>query len=546
MATVTKKSETLANLQSRHAGLKQLRAPWDTLFTELASYLIPEINIGLGGTRPQDARSLLDGTGPDACQMFASGLGAFLIPQDEKWLQLTWADHLDFEDSEGLAWLEEATMVIERLMAAPATRFYTAAHESFFSIGCFGTGVVWREWTGKLPLFRSVPISAVYLEVDHEDTVNSIDRVCKMRGRQIASMFGKDDIPPTLLREIDSDPTVCYDVIHSVFPRTERSFKSVKSTDKAYCSLWWIEGHGILRTSGFDAFPYTVARWFTYPGEIYSVSPGSLCLPEIRCCNKLEELLLEHVAMTVRPPWMTPSSGVLNPTEIKPGSLIYYEFAELGNVGPEALRNLRAEGDYPVGEDKLEQKRAAIRRAFLVELFERETKKERQTALEITDQRQQMLNLVAPHLGRVVTEFVTPSILWLLDRCIEKGLIPPAPAAGEGRSVKVTYTSPAAQAQLAASGNMARRFLVEDLLPLLQLQPDVLSAVDIDKYIQFLATVSNVPRTVMRDAKELAGIRQKNADDAELAGMAETGVQATQAVKNVAQAAQTGLVGGLL
>lgn len=147
---------------------------------------------------------------------------------------------------------------------------------------------------------------------------------------------------------------------------------------------------------------------------------------------------------------------------------------------------------------------------------------------------------MSPTIGRVLSELHSPMIArsyYLLDY---HGFIPPAPVQIQGRRLKVGYSSPASRAQLSMKGFAMSQY-IQELIPLAQANPDILDAIDWDKYAMELAKWRGVPRTVLRSVEQIAQIRQQRKQQQAMMAAPQVAEPATQAIKNLADAKSKGM-----
>jgi len=533
-------STSLELLLKRDEQLRSARSPWESHWQELRDLVNPDASDFNRKATPGSRRTelILDGTACWALEQLASGLHTFLTSPTDRWFNLDVRDYDAQSDATALEWLERVSDIIYHQYADSRSNTMNALHECYQDLGSFGTSVIYQEWNRKDQhlIFREYPLADCRILENSKGMVDTLYRSCdSWTARQIDQEF-----PNHTAKKIRDckDQDKCWTVVHAVFPRADRDASKLTKQNKKFASVYFCkEAMAILDEGGYDEFPYHVPRWTKRAGEVYGRSPGMTCLPDIKLLNAMERVQLKACQKIVDPPLMVPNDGFMLPIETKPSSLIFYE----AGMGEQSLiRPLETKGRVDIGEEKMEQKRQHVLRCFYADWISRMKKKERQTATEIMDDRDEMLQMMSPILGRLQSELLGPMLARSYNLLLEANLIPPAPVSLQRRDLRVVYVSPAAKAQVARKGVNIRRFM-EELLPLAQVSPDVLDAIDTDKYAQEMAVIQDVSRTILRSPEDITAIRQQKAQAQQMQQLAQTAQPAAAALKDVATAREKGM-----
>lgn len=529
---------TFDTLNKRFDKLKSERSRWDNHYQEIRDLVNPDAIDFTRTTQPGDRRTeqILDGTAPWACEQLASGLQSFNTSPSDRWFGLCIEDYDYKNDAAALLWLEAVADLMYSAYNDPRSNTNDSMHEAYLDLGSFGTTVIYQEWDYKdlHIVMRAYALADCFVAENSKGQVDTVFRRTSFSTRQI-----EQEWPNHTCKKIkeEKNPDKMWQVIHCVYPRTDRDFKKLNKTNKEYASTWiCIEAKEVLDESGYDAFPYHCARWTKRSGETYGRSPGMTCLPDIKMINAMERVGLRALQKIVDPPILTPNDGFALPINTTPGGLIYYD-ASVATV--ESMKPLETRGRVEIGEEKMEQKRQHILRCFYADWIARFKKKERQTAVEIMDDRDEMMQLMAPILGRLQTELLGPMLsltYFLLNRA---GKIPPAPTSLQGRKIEPIYISPAAKAQAATKVLNIRRFL-QELIPLANIDPTVLDIVDYDKLARELANGQDVSRKILRTVEEVAQKRAERQQSEQMNQAAQIAEPISGAIKNLADAKEKG------
>jgi hypothetical protein len=516
---------------ARHARMESMRAPFNTDWEDIRNYVRPvsvTFNSSTGQFQTVRTEQMFDGTAPETLEELASALHSYLTNPAERWFEIQAEGIPESQlDSEMLEWLDEVSEIIYSSYKREGANFNLALHECYLDVGSFGTAVLCQEWSKEDDnlVFNAKPLQVCYFLEDSKGRVDTLHIEYDWTLRQIKQEFG-EVLPPELMKVKDQDKM--FKVIHCVYPRSDSNLVLPKY--KKYASCWVCKDtKELIKESGFDSLPYHVARWMKLAGEVYGRGPAKKCLADIKMLNAMERTILKAGQKQVDPPLVLTNEGWLAPIKTSPGSLIFKE-DEDSEITP-----LTHTGNLPWAEEKAEQKRNMIRRAFYIDWIRREQKKAEQTAHEIQDERDEMLRQLAPIFGRLVGELHGPLIARSYTLLNSRGRIPEAPGSLKDRKLKVGYSSPAANAQLGTRAFAISRFL-NDLIPIAQVNPQVFDAVDMDATVQEYALARRIPRRILRSPKEIAAIRENNAKMQAIQQAATVAEPASKAVKNIADA----------
>ncbi len=524
-------------LLERYEKMKTLRSPFDRDLLDIRDLVRP-ITVAFNNitgqynmTRPE---TLYDGTAPQALEDLAGALSSYLTNPAERWFEIQLeGDYAATRDPDTLAWLEQVTEIIYNQYRNENVNINATLHECYLDIGGFGTTCAYQEWNQKLDClsFSSKPLAQCFFMEDNTGRIDTVTRIMTWTVRQIKQEFG-EVLPKKLMEIKDQDRPM--EVLHFVFPRTDKIRGRVDGANKPFASVWvCLTTQEVLFESGYDSFPYHVGRWTKLAGEIYGRGPAKKCLPDIKMLNQMEKTLLKAGQKQVDPPLVLRNEGFLLPIKTAPGSLIYKEDEE-AQITP-----LRFEGNLPWGEEKANQKRAFIEKCFCADWIRMEKENVEMTAYEVQDRRDEKLRMLAPMLGRMVNELHSPMIARSYFLLNQHNKIPPSPQMLQGRKLRVGYLSPASRAQTGAKATLISRHL-QDLLPFAQTNPEILDSINIDGVARELALARGIPRSVIRSEEEVAQLRDSRKQMQQMQQVAGIAEPASKAIKNLADAQAQG------
>ncbi len=528
----------------RHELMTRIRSDNDQLFQELKAMIRPDTADFFGGKGSilESRRRIFDGTAPWASEQLASGLHSYNSSPVDRWFALTAAgipyDSLDFESR---LWLEQVSEIMYANFCDPTASLNPALHEGYLDLAVFGTAVIfeWYDIGNRKLMFRSFPLADCWIDEASDGTVNRLHRRIKWTVEQVEEEFG--DLPPKLAKYRAEDRAKEeVTVFHCVYPNDDYTPGRRNRKGRRFSSCYICEETKELcgEQGGYDWMPYHSPRWTKLAGEKYGRSPALSVLPEVRMVNAMSKSIIMAAQKMVDPALQIPDDGFLLPLRTQPGGLNFRR------QGQEAIIPMPTAQRIDVGVDMIEQRREMIRRGFYVDWLVRPTKKERQTAQEIQDDRNQMLSMMGPIVGRLQAELLGPLVrlsYFLLDR---HGQLPPPPESMAGLRMDVAYLSPAARAQATVRGQGMNMF-VDRVIQLQPVMPTALDVIDEGALLTDLADYFDVPRRVLASP---AMVQQKQADRAQqmqAQQMLEAAPAAGAAAKDLAIAQEKGLNLGL-
>ncbi len=526
-------------LAKRQDGMERVRSEFNILFQELKELVRPDTTDFCGGSsRAQSARrKIFDGTASWSAEQLSSGLHSYNSSPVDRWFALTVAgqpyDSLDYDSR---LWLEETSEILYAHYCDPVASLNPALHEAYLDIAVFGTAVIyqWYDVASRRLMFRSFPLADCWVDEAADGTVNRVHRRVKWTVEQVEKEFGS--LPPKLAKikaEKRSEEEVT--VFHCVYQNDDFNPYSRKASNRRFKSCYYCkETEEMLSEGGYDWMPYHSPRWTKLAGEKYGRSPALSVLPDIRMANAMSKTVIIAAQKMVDPALQVPDDGFLLPIRQNPGGLNFRR------QGQEPIIPMPTAQRIDVGVDMIEQRRDSIRRGFYVDWLVRPTKKERQTAQEINDDRNQMLSMMGPIVGRLQAELLGPMVRLsyaLLDR---HGDLRKPPGSLMGTRMDIAYLSPAARAQSSTRGQGINMF-VDRIIQLQPVMPSLTDGIDEDGLLAELGDYMDVPRRILASPQMVAQRRQQRAEQQQAQQMIEAAPAAASAAKDFATAQEKGL-----
>lgn len=524
--------ELARSLQTRFKGLEEARQPWLAAWRELSDYMLPRKN-SFTGLDPASTRGrsgderIFDSTPSHALELLASSLGGLLTNPAMPWFDIRARDP-DQGDAAGVrTFLQQSRERMIALFNTEDTGFQTNVHELYLDVALLGTAVMYVEADPDTVVrFCTRPLGEVYAAESARGTVDTVYRRYTLSARQAAREWGAACSDETR-RKAEERPDDTVEILHAVFPRTDRDPYGVGAAHFPFASVYVETGaEHVLEESGYLEMPYLVPRWAKAAGETYGRGPGQTALSDTRVLNAMARTALMAAEKMSDPPLMVPDDGFLGPVHSGPGGLSYYRAGS-----PDRIEPLPVNVDLAATEKMMQQRRESIRRIFLGDQLTPEGPAV--TATEAVIRQSEKMRVLGPVLGRLQAEFLSPLIRRVFRIMLRAGALPPFPQGFGPDDIEVRYTSPVARSQKEFEARGLARTM-EYLAPLVGASDPfgIMDNFDTDRAARHVAELFGTPSDYLRPEQNVAETRAAKV-------RATSGAQATQtAVRAAAQAAE--------
>ncbi len=522
----------------RHERLKSERSIFDSHWQELAERIWPDRaqftskDVEQGAKRTE---KIFDATAALALTRFAAAMESMLTPRTAKWHRLRVADE-DLNESPAVQqYLDAVTNILFRVRYSPMANFASQMHESYMSLGSFGTGgVLLEDMLGVGIRYKSIDLARLFFCENRYGTIDTVHREFDYTARQAMQHFDPAKLPQKIREaaEKDSEQKFCF--VHCVKPNEERKSGESDYRGMEYASYYvCLDGKAIVEEGGYRSFPYALGRYITSPGETYGRSPAMLVLPDIKTLNEMQKTILRAGHLAVRPPLLLQEDGALQAFDMRPDALNYGGVDERGQP---LVHPLKIDARLDWGLDMIEARQRIINDAFLVTLFQILVDAPNMTATEAMLRAQEKGALLAPTMGRQQSEMLGPLIERELDILSRAGMLPPMPdeLIEMGGEVEIEYVSPLNRAQRAEDGVAILRTF-EAIAPLAQVDPSVMMAFDLPQAARELADINGVPAKVLRSQEDIEAMKEQQQQSAGMQQLLEAAPIAAETAKTLAE-----------
>lgn len=535
-------AKAASELLARWNAMKTARQQWDVLWDDCGRYILPRKGQILTILTPgqQQTINLYDTTAGEAANIGAAGMMTHIMPAGEKWFRFQPKGDASDEFKQ---WLDEASEAV--LDALHAGKFYQTAHEDCLDDLIFGSSLMLLEEGRRNALnFVNIPVGTFAWAEDAEGYIDTVGREWKWTARQAAQKWGKERLGKNQRAALDSpSPTDAerqFTYVHFIEPRADTSYEggaAIGARRPIRSCYVCVEDQQIIEEGGYYSMPYLGSRLLRSNNEIYGRGPGTDAMPEIKLVNAMERDLLTWIELMANPPWLAPEDASYAPDN-RPGGVTYWD-ASSPNNKPEQMQ---MKGRIDMAEQKTEQKRDRIRRAFFNDLFQLLTnldeQKREKTAYEVQQMVAEKLLLFSPLFARYTDEKLTPMLARAVDVMARSGRLKPLPdGVPAGAAYDVVYVSKIALA-IKSAENQAFATMMTLVEQAAALDPSVVNVINWREGVRDVARNVGTKASLIRTDREVNQITQAQQQAAAAAQQAETAEIATRAVKNLGPEAQ--------
>lgn len=520
-----------ANVIHLRDRLKADRQTWMSVWQKLTDNVMPmrgdfTSKRSKGSLRHE---KIMDQTPTWAAQQTTAALLSMLMPAGRVWAWLRPTDNDLERDDDVMKWVNVASRRMHAVMSSPRAGMLRAAHQVFNDSVVYGTGVeyIGEEASSDWPLrYQARHLAECMLVEDAYGEIEGVIREFELTATQARDFFPDWVLPKAVADKID-DPATMFGFIHAVMPRREGS-GALGGEGKPIASVYIFEdGKDVVREGGYDEFPFAISRWAVHTGEVYGRGPAMTALPDIQMLYAQRKSILRANQMAAAPPWLFPDDAMVQPLKMRPNGINFWDATSGEKPVP-----LMANGRADIGVEELNVSREQITRAFHVDLM-RLPDRDRMTATEVMQHRDDAMRVLAPTIGRQETEYLGKKIDRTFAICERAGLFPPPPAALEGEELRVEYDSPLARAARAESVQAIDDMVIA-LGQFVSLDPNLRHLVDGEAAFRMRSEIRGVPAELLKRGEDVAAAAQQ---DAQIQQMAQASGLAAANAQTMAQAA---------
>ena len=493
-------------IKKRYNEMSSNRGTWEDHWQEILDYVMPRkadiVTKRISGDKRTEV--LFDSTAITANNLLAASLQGTLTSPSRQWFYLKIRDEEVNEDREVQLYLEDSAKRMYDVFNQ--TNFNTEVHELYLDLCSIGTGCLFVEEGNKgfdedLIHFQTLHISEFYIHENVAGYIDTLYRKYKLTARQAVQEFGEDNVGPKILECASMKPDKKFNFIHAVEPREdyERVFGESDTKLPFHSCHVCEEEKMVVRTGGYNEFPYLVPRWSKATGEIYGRSPSYNALPDIKTLNKAVEIGLKAWSKAIDPPLLVQDDGVIGRVRMTPGGITVIR-------NDAAVKPFQSGANMQVTTFKEAELKTAIRQAYYSDQLQLQQGPQ-MTATEVQVRYELMQRLLGPTLGRFQSEFLNPLIERVFGIMFRADAFVQEPNLLQGQSIDIEYVGPLARSQRMEEAVAVER-LYQLAMQLAQADPSVMDILDHDEAIRARAELLGVPKSVLRGRAEVDELRQ--------------------------------------
>ena len=500
-------------LLKRYSSMKSERSVWDSLWEDVALYVMPN-RADFVTKRAKGDKSrmdkIYDSTAIHSNQILAASLHISLTSPSAPWFAIRFRQDEVNESSQAMEWLDDCTT--RMFNALSESNFNSEVNEMYLDLGAFGTSVVFLEegmkpgeWGGLR--FDTIHLSEICIAESGMGKVDTIYRKFNLPARAAVERWG-DAAMPKVRESLENNPDRKHPFLHCVHPRTDAAYNvgTALPDDRPFYEIYISkDDKEIIGKNGYYEFPYFVPRWAKISGDAYGHGPGLVARADIVSLNEAKRLELTAWEKSIDPPYMAGRNAIVNDLHLEPGGLtIVSDMNELRPLG-NATR-------WDVTQLKAEDLRQGIRNMFFADQLQL-PERPNATATEVTLRYEMMQRLLGPTLGRLQSELLNPLVERIFYMMYRAGqfLEPPEEVMEANSELDIEYVSPLARAQKMGDVQAIERW-VGDLKSMVDVEPGIMDNVDFDEVADILAQRQGVPAEARRGSDERNEIREQRAE----------------------------------
>lgn len=447
-----------------------------------------------------------------ALRKAAAGMTQAITPASDPWFRHAFLSRADREATGGNEYVDTVDARIRAVLSAGS--FYQAVHAFNKELLAFGCALLSCESSPRtVARFACQTCGTYAVALDEDRMLACVVRRLKMTPRELAERFGRDRLFDVTRKMLDDKPYAPVEVVHVVQRRENADASRRDGLNMPFASYWYEEnGEHLLHEGGFRSMPFFFTVWEEARG-IYGTGPGDEALADQKGIEAWELRKMLGIEKMIDPPLLAPGT-LKRHVRVAPGEVVSDSAATQNN----ALRPLYEVNFGPAVQyvqQEVQQISMRIEDVMMANIFANmslETRPAGMTMTEYMDRRRRSAELMGPTVSAYEPRVLNPLIERVFALLDEAGMLPPPPdGLSEWATLSVSYQSPMAQ-MLEQSGAVATVQFMEQVAPLVQVNPEIFDKLDTDQMVDELAQRMGVPASIIRSDEQVAAIRRQRAE----------------------------------
>jgi hypothetical protein len=292
-----------------------------------------------------------------------------------------------------------------------------------------------------------------------------------------------------------------------------------------------------METGGYNEFPAFCHRFDKRPFLQWGFSPAMKCLPFARMLNAIAKTNLRMMMKHTDPPIAVPDNAFIMPFDMNPRAYNIYS----KSIMDKGANDIFAFGNYgnpQVGMQAVEYYTMKVKAMMYNDVFlafDGITKQMNNP--EVMERINEKMSMLAPAVGRYISEMINPTIMRTLGILSRRGKLPKPPDEFlMNPEYEIDCVSQLAQSQKRSELNA----LVTGLTMVAQIAqggaPQVTDKVDYDKTVDEIWGITGAPDRVLRDDTQVQKIREIRSKQVQQQQQMEMAGQIGEVMKSGAEA----------
>lgn len=510
--------------KERLSALQTGRSLLNAHLQEIVDYLLPGTQ-GFTTTYQEGEKRLgriYDPTGVHALNIFANGMSGLFTNSATSWFGIGAESPEIKEDAEVKTYLAQ----VERMFYAAFAKsnFYAEMRKYYRDYGATGTPIMYSEAHPRTMVnFQTLHLAENYIAVDQYGNPDTNYRLFEMTAKTIAEKW--KDVGTKVSASLEKNkPDEKYQICQAVYPRKNRQYWSKNGLNKAWASIYFVvKDEHELNESGYNEFPFAIARSDLMTGEIYGRSLAMTALPFVKELNQVRRDKLIASELANDPAIAVAKNAFINPLSRWPGAVNIVNTMQPGAAVAEMPR-----GNPVYAKEEVTALQGEVRQIFFNDLMSL-IEAPNQTATEVLERAQEKMRNMGGVVGPLQSGGLNPLFDRVFQILLEGGYLPPPPRSLQGHNLKIDYISPLAKAQKAYDLDAIRKGLA-GVSAIAQIRPDIWDRVNLEEVAQYILENSGMQAKFINSDEVVEALRSARAQAQQAQEQAAMAAEAMKAV----------------
>lgn len=447
----------VADIKRNWEHLKTLRLPHEERWRLCAEYFTPQKNMNVAQVPGElIKRRVTSSIGPRVLSRGSALLVAYLLDMGRPFISpnvdgaMVQAGRTLNLDAEQQDYLDTVAWRMFDAMLRPKSNYWSSTSRVAVELYAFGTGI---RWTGRKrgfgPKYQHRALRSCWIDQNEDGEVDTVYYRYTLPIWRAVKRFPKLlDCEKIAKKNADAKQQLEeITLLQAVEPR-ENGRVGASSDNKPYldCTIA-PDFDAIAEETGYDSFPFSVARLNVEEGSPYGVGLAWFALPNVMAINAFRQGVEMATWLRVLPPILKPKRLFPKPLDQRPGAINSYDAVGLGFQNlRDAFHKLDIAGDPNAGANWIRDLTQEVEEIFFIDWMSLSDGVQK-TAEEIRDRRDLRLRAMSALVPAVDRDLIGRDADRTLDCLIAEGLIPPPPASLSGANVEWDYKGPLAMLQ---------------------------------------------------------------------------------------------------